>query len=708
MIKLRTILRYNRLYKIIAISTLILALIFTNLSLKISSFKGSEKKIDGIIDKIKIDGNQLTLEVIAKEKIIVYYWFNNKIEKDHFNLILGDKIAITGELIKPRQNTVFNLFNYQKYLYNQGINYLFNANKIEKLKTNKKISYHIKNLILNRINHYPKSKAYLLTFLLGDYQKIDAQTMNSYRQNGINHLFAISGMHVSFLALTLLSFLKIFNLSSQKRYLLVLIFLFFYLFLTNYAPSVWRATLFFTLQTINNNYYFKIKAIDILLITLTLLLVGNPYLIYNIGFQYSFIISFFLIIASSLFNKQKNYYFKIFIMSIIAFLSSIPITSYYFFQINLLSPFFNLFFIPLVTFILFPLSLIAFFIPLLDSLLFFFVMIMEKGSLLIDQIKIGVLLLAKPNFSLILAYYLIISLGIYFYPLKKRFYFSLIILLLLFHYHLNYFNFKTTIDFIDVGQGDAILITLPHQKGSILIDTGGILNYPKEKWQLKKEIYSLGKNTLIPYFKSIGLKKINYLILTHGDYDHMGEALTLIENFKIDKVILNEGEENNLKSNIITSLIKHQIPYQKALANDYFIIDKYQFMFLNPTINHYDENDNSLVLYTILNKIKVLLMADASTNIEKRILSAYNLKEVDILKIGHHGSITSTCDEFLDVLTPKYAVIQVGLNNSYHHPHPDIINRLKIRNIKTFLTSVDGSIKFSISKNKVTIIKALP
>lgn len=703
LIKLRTILHYKWLFKIISLTIFILALIFTNLKLPASSFKGNEKEIKGIINNIKIDGDQLTLEIITSEKLIAYYWFKSKEEKEHFNFKLGDHIIMKGDLIKPNNNTIFNLFNYRKYLYYQKINYLFKASQLKIITPNRKLNYYLKNLILKKIKNIPKSKEYLQAFLLGNHKQIDNKIMNTYQQNGLNHLFAISGMHISFLAITLLFILKLFKVSNQKRYLLVISFLFFYLLLTNYAPSVWRATLFFTLQTINKKYYFKIKTIDLLLITFTLLLIINPYFIYNIGFQYSFIISFYLILSLKILNKETTYLKKVFIISLIAFLVSIPLTSYYFFQINLLSPFFNLFFVPLVTFILFPLSLITFFIPFLDSILYPFIFIMEKTSLLIDQIKIGLVFLAKPNLILISLYYLIISLGLSYYPLKRYLYLSLFICLLLFHYHLNYLNPQTTIDFLDVGQGDAILIKLAYQKGSLLIDTGGFFTYPKEEWQLKEKNYSLGKDTLIPYFKSIGLKKIDYLILTHGDYDHVGESINLVENFKVEKVVFNCGEFNELEQDLIKVLDKKKIPYYSCIKE--LNMDDNKLYFLNNK-DYGNENDNSSVIYTELNNHKFLFMGDAGVEVEQDLIEKYNLQDIDVLKVGHHGSKTSSSKNFIDKIEPKYSIISVGKNNRYGHPNKEVLDNLS--NSKIYRTDQDGSIMFKIKNNKLKIETCSP
>ena len=490
MIKLRTILLYDYLYLIITIIVLLYSLLFTNLCYYQSNYTIDDTVIIGYIDKVDIDGSQLKMEVYGKEKIIVNYQFKTESEKLNFDFNLGDKIKAEGEMIEPPINRVFNLFNYQNYLYRNKIHYLFNANNIKKIENNKKLKYKIKQAIINRINKIEKSKHYLKTFILGNTKEIDKDIYKSYQINGVNHLLAISGMHIAFLSLSLMIILKKLKIEEVKRYIIVIIFLFFYMFLTNYIPSVLRATLFFCLLSINNIYYFHIKTINILLLTLSILLLFNPYLIYSISFQYSFIVSFYLILFQSLINKGKNYITKTFIVSLIAFLAGFPLSIYYFYQINIFSSLINIIFVPLITLILFPLSLITFILPIFDSFFAFLVNIMEQLSLMIMKIDFGVLILAKPNIILVIVYYAVITMILYKWQFNHYRYILLLILLILVHYNNNYFNINPYLVFIDVGQGDCIFINLPFNKGSLLIDTGG-KDDMKEKWQIKNNQYSI-------------------------------------------------------------------------------------------------------------------------------------------------------------------------------------------------------------------------
>ena len=244
---------------------------------------------------------------------------------------------------------------------------------------------------------------------------------------------------------------------------------------------------------------------------------------------------------------------------------------------------------------------------------------------------------------------------------------------------------------IDVGQGDSILLHL-NQK-TVLIDTGGKVSFSKEEWQ-KRETKSMTDTKLVPLLKSLGIKKLDYLTLTHGDYDHMGEAIHLVENFKVDNVILNQGDYNELETGLIKTLDKKKITYYKGLKELY--IDKYKLQFLNTKI--YDnENDNSNVIYTDIDGVKMMFMGDAGVEKEKDIVTKYHLKDIDFLKVGHHGSDTSSSSEFINRISPKYSLISVGKNNRYHHPKESVLDTLS--NSKVYRTDMDGSIEIKLNDN---------
>ena len=183
----------------------------------------------------------------------------------------------------------------------------------------------------------------------------------------------------------------------------------------------------------------------------------------------------------------------------------------------------------------------------------------------------------------------------------------------------------------------------------------------------------------------------------------MGEAINLVNNFKVEKVIFNCGEYNDLEKELIKVLDKKKIKYYSCIKE--LSIDNNKLYFLQ-TKEYDNENDNSNVIYTELNGYKFMFMGDASVTTEKEILDKYNLPNIDVLKVGHHGSKTSSSKEFINEINPKYSIISVGKNNRYGHPNKEVLNNLN--NSKIYRTDQDGSIMFKIKNDKLEIETCSP
>ena len=697
MLRLRKILLYDYLYFVILSICLIITAVRVNLPIK-SNYKLSDTKIIGIVTNINIDGNKLDIIINVKEKIKAYYYFDSLEEKERIsNLInLGDKVLLTGQLNKIEKNKTEELFDYKKYMKTKGINYMQEIEEITILKKNSNIFYKIKQLIVKRCNN-----TYLKVFVLGDKTKVSTDITNSYRDLGISHLFAISGMHITLLSSYLLKLLKKLKIREEKRYFIVSIFLLFYLFITGVSASILRSILFFIFFSINKVYYFYIKSTNIFILVFSISLFINPYYIYDVAFLYSFSISFSLIIMGNYINSYKSYIKKLFLTSIISFIVSIPITLYNFNQINFLSIIYNIFYVPYISIIVFPLSLLTFIFPFLESLFNIFIMILENSCLLLSKINFFKLVFCNNNIIFYFGYVVLVIVLLIGLFKKKYYYIIFLIIGLVFHYLQPFVFNKDYLMMLDVGQGDSIIIHSDNK--TILIDTGGIMSYSSEDWQKKIKNNSIVLNTTIPMLKKLGINKLDYLILTHGDYDHMGEAINLVNNFKVEKVIFNNDDYNYLELDLIEVLKKKEIMYYQNVQE--LNIGSNKLYFLNNYI--YDnENDNSNVIYTEINKIKILLMGDAGIKVEKDIIGSYDLKDIDILKVGHHGSKTSSSKEFINNVNPKYSLISVGEDNKFGHPNKIVLENLEDSII--YRTDIDGSIMFEIKNNKLKIETCTP
>ena len=183
----------------------------------------------------------------------------------------------------------------------------------------------------------------------------------------------------------------------------------------------------------------------------------------------------------------------------------------------------------------------------------------------------------------------------------------------------------------------------------------------------------------------------------------MGETINLVENLKVEKVIFNCGEYNYLEKELIKALNKKKIKYYSCIKE--LNIDNNRLYFLQ-TKEYDNENNNSNVIYTELNGYKFMFMGDASITTEKEILNKYNLQDIDVLKVGHHGSKTSSSREFINEVNPNYSIISVGKNNRYGHPNKEVLDNLK--DTKIYRTDKDGSIMFKIKNNKLKIETCSP
>lgn len=674
--RLRHILQSKHLIKIITIIIFIITLLYTNYYPFKSKYTKNDKEFIGIVTKYEVKEDKITIEIKAKEKLLITYKYQ---DKEFNNLSYGDKIKVKGTLITPSKNINQNTFNYQKYLYYKKIYYLVEAISINKIANNHNYLYTIKNTLYQKINKL-KSSNYIKTLLFCD-NTLSKEIKESYRINGISHLFSVSGMHINFFVSIIYLYLNKITYNKRIKYLITNIFIITYLILFP-SSSLLRSAVMSILYSINYLLKLKIKKIDILLLTLGVSLQINPFIIYDLGYIYSYTITFFLVLSSSTL-KKKNKINKIIYISLLSFLVSIPITIYNSYEINIISILLNIILVPIISIIILPLTILTYIFPILDSILYLFTNTLETISLFISKINITKIIFPKPSLLIVVLYYIIFLLS---YQNKKYFYLNIILLIII--YISPYLNSNFEVLMFEVGEADCHLIKYPYNKNTILIDTG------KNEYKIKNEV--------IPYLKSIGIKKIDYLIITHGDLDHIGGSITLINNFQVKNVVLNKGTFTDLEKELIKNLNKKKIPYQININK--INLSNHTIYLLNNT-KYNNENDNSIITYFTYQKYKFLYMGDAYITTEDNLLENYNLNNISILKVGHHGSNTSSSKDFISQINPSISLISVGENNIYHHPNKEVINNLSKSRI--YRTDINNMVKLTINSKgilKVTTI----
>ena len=693
LLKLKTILPFKIFIFFLVLFSFLTSFIRCNYILKTSIYNGSEELITGTIIDYKMLDTKYKMTILTNkdnisEKVIASIYLNDNdsdLRKKVSDFKIGDRIILKGNLNKPLNNTIPNTFNYQKYLYYQRIYYLFTIKEIISIENNSNYFYQFQDFLYKRCEMIDE-KGYL-TMLIYGKKNIDADTYSYLQDLGVVHLFAISGLHISIFTMILEVLLK--KIKRGPRNFIIIIFLIIYASLLGFPASVVRTlTMFIFLKAfslLKEKFKMSFKTYEIMLLSTSVLLIINPYFLYDTGFLYSNLCTFGLVFYN---DKTKNYLLKSLKTTYIATIFSLPITVFLNYSYNLLTPLFNMVFVPFISFLFYPICLITFLFPFFLPVLKILIKLLELLTIVFTKVSINIIL-PKMSIIVIIIYYL----NIFLLSKYKKVYYHLFNILFLLIYPYGYsLDNSLKVYYLDVSQGDASLIISPKNEVT-MIDTGGITT--------DKNFYT-AKN-IIKFLHSINIKKIDNLIISHGDYDHIGNAFYLVDNIKIEKVILNCGEVNDLENDLIKILTKNRIKYYTCIKE--LNINDNKLFFLQ-TGKYDNENDNSNVIYTELNGYKFMFMGDASKLKEEDIIKKYKLAKIDFLKVGHHGSKTSSSKEFISKINPKYSIISVGRNNKYGHPNKETLEVLKDSNV--YRTDTLGTIEVKINKTEVTFTNYIP
>ncbi|MED4204479.1 DNA internalization-related competence protein ComEC/Rec2 [Neobacillus mesonae] len=686
----------------------------------------------------KIDGALLQIEAIDitfKEKLLIRYPIKSKLEKE--NLIQQNffqrQCRVSGTMTKPKIAKNPNAFDYRHYLAARNIYWIVEVN-MSLLKDCTKVKPSFLSLlkqlrytgILFLEKHFPADIASLSAALIfGDRTLLDPNLLSDYQQTGIVHLLAISGLHVSLL-IGMFFYLGIrFGMTREYMTVLLLVLLPVYVVLTGASPSVIRAALmiFLVLLTIKFKAYIKLMPIDAISLAFMLYLFVSPTVLFDAGFQLSFSVSGAIILAAPhILGRYKDYGLKMLVTSITAQLAALPFLLYHFFELSLIGILANMLYIPLFSFIYLPGLYLLFIIQLLfgtspDIIIQFFLKTINLSNEMIAHLsdfRFLSFIPGRPN-----SWEMFIYIGITFFifylwelkdPRKQIHLLTAIIVLFAFQPICSRFSPVGEVTMIDVGQGDSILIHLPHDKGNYLIDTGGTMSFHEEPWRRRTKPYEVGRDTVVPFLKGKGITRIDKLILTHGDMDHIGGSLSIIEALDVKEIILPAViESSETEREIIIAANKKGIPVIRSAAGDRWSVGENQFYIVNPKRNYSGErNSGSLTIVAYLGGLSWFLGGDLDQAGEEKILKSYPHLTVDVLKAGHHGSKTSSADGFIRQIKPKIALISAGEKNRFGHPHNEVLKKLEQQHTKIYRTDLNGAVTYRFYHRKGTFSTYLP
>ncbi|MBF2350627.1 DNA internalization-related competence protein ComEC/Rec2 [Listeria welshimeri] len=682
-------------------------------SWKAAEFNGSCQ----IINDLKVDGDSFQAVVRCnKEKIQLTYKINSEKEQQNLTkLRYGQFISLSGNLETPPINRNQNQFNYQTYLKHQNINFILQANSLyitehfdpSPLMRMQNIRLTIIKYLSNNIS--PIVSPYFLALITGEKNGFSPEMYEAYQQMGVVHLLAISGLHVNLLIGAIYFLLLKFGMTRERAIIFLLVFLPFYAILTGANPPVIRAATMTALLLLSEKYSTKFSVFSVICLSFILFFILQPYVIYEVGFQLSYAVSFGIILSSrQILTKQQNPFAKSFAISLISTMMSSVVMMYHFYSFSWAGIFFNLLYVPIFTVIILPSCFVVFFISLIfpaflnmpESLLIFIIQLMEKITNIFAQIPYQTIVTGRPN-TLILILMILTILLLFYRWQKNKFPLGLLFCFCALCYIAS-FNFSGKVSFIDVGQGDSILIQLPNNAGNYLIDTGGQLPFEKENWAKKRKPFTIGGSTLTPVLKSKGINSLDKVIITHSDADHMEGLDDLQKNIIIKELVFAKGADNKaiMKD---TLAVMPEVKRTIILAGAKWQVDKNKFECLYPVKAGEGSNNDSIVIKATLDNKIWLFTGDLEAEGEKAILDK-GIK-ADILKVGHHGSKTSTSIEFIQKVKPSLAVVSCGVKNRFGHPHEATLNTLEKANVKILRTDLQGEIIYTFGQGFETTLK---
>jgi competence protein ComEC len=657
----------------------------------------------------------------------------------------GDYLVVHGQVsipssgrnpYEPDVNRTLSLGNISALMYVRGY---YN---IERLDTKgslfvRKIIVPVRVFIGNRIESWidGESAHFLRGLLLGDRSRIDRTVRDRFVSAGVIHILAVSGLHVGIVTAIFFSVLGLLRLNRTIKILCTIAGLILFMYLTGAAPSVVRATIMASVVLIGILVQRRSDIYNSIAVAGLILLMFDTRELFKPSFQLSFaaviaIISIYPLmrgfIARILPNvgrsKLMNGGIQLFLVSTAAQLGTLPFTAIYFERISLIAFAANIIVIPAVGLIIsfgFAMLIAGYFSEILGEYY------AEVCHLLLDSVLHIVAFTGDLKFSSVEIFGFSIYDGIVFYTglfmlcnLNRPRYFKAGFIAVLVLLNIGIYTgisgdesrsvHTLRLTMIDVGQGDAILIEFPFGE-VMLIDAGP-----------KTISFDAGERTVVPFLKRHGIRRIDAAVISHAHADHFGGLSAVVREIKVARVYDSGQRSSNVWFHrLINQLQEEEIPLITVNAGD--IIDGFTGarvyvlhpspIFIEPPNHdkHWNVNNASIVLLVQYGEIRFLLMGDAEGEAEGYMAYIYDdFLMADVLKTGHHGSITSSTQRFIDLVDPGKAIISVGRLNRFNHPSAVIIRRLNQKGSAIYRTDLHGALIIETCGRELSITTVNP
>ena len=644
--------------------------------------------------------------------------------------IQGDTLLATMLLNFPRPRRNPHDFDYKLYLEQKGIffeAFIQDTNSVQ-IQSPESVSatmhmHTLKESILSHFSTYltKRSSGILSALILGERSDVDEETRTDFANTGVIHVLAVSGLHVGYVAMILLTIFGIFRFPHGMKMSAVILGLIFYVFLTGAAASVMRASIMASLLIVGSLIERKADVYNVLATAAFLILLIDPSQIYSVGFQLSFsavlsIVALFpklkswlpeiRILGGSGFGRAVLAIIDLFLVSLAAQLGTLALTIYYFHKIPIISLLANIIVVPLIGVVVatgMSFLLLGAIFPVLaelwahtleaiiDLLLWFVRSCANVDWALLDIPTIQVY---EVFFILICVFMLTVL------PIRRVLKLWLIVLLIWGNSAI-WRSLNEPLDLevvmLDVGQGDALVIHTPNGK-TILIDAG-----------FRFGGQDMGKDIILPYLLARNWLHIDLLVLTHPHNDHMGGAEYLVSNLQIDRVLLPDIEYDSYGYNKLIDVLEAlEIPKSDLFAGA--IDSSLKPVYLRvmapkvyePETQPSNVNNTSIVLQLFYGESTIMLTGDAEDEAEVDQLPFGSLLKCDIIKAPHHGSKTSSSPEYLKLTRPDIALMSLADNNKFRHPAPITLKNYEAIGTTINRTDLEGAIVYRSNGYKWT------
>lgn len=695
-----------------------------HLRLKISDKKypyyhKQRARVYGVVDRIdkKKYGVEYLLKranIIIKNKTIKCKKIILQSEEYNNELKIGRSIGVEGLITsysKPSNPGEFN-----SYIHNFNNNIFYKIKKPKYIYINKNYN-HIKNLIntikididknLNKIDTSKERivSNFIKAIFLSDKNSLPQDIKDMFRRNGISHILSISGLHIWVIGIGMYKIWVRLKVPNYLSTVISMIMLSFYIMLIGFSISSFRAyimlIMMFIAKLIHRSYSVIIALSTAAIITLTM----NIKHLFNIGFILSYFAVFVIIALVPHFTKifkKENVFVRVgLVSSCIIHLSLMPVIAYFFYERTLYSILLNLVVIPMMLPLLL-LSIIsvifAYICPFISgfamNILGILLKILFSLCNFSDSLPYNCLSIGRPSVIQICIYYVVLILfliAIKYIRLKKLAFIGFCSLLFFIIGYKN--NKELCISVLNIGQGDCIVIENTNRE--VFVIDGG-----------STQRLDGGYRVINDFLKYKGYDKIDFHILTHSDTDHLsGMRQLILSDYKICNVILpliKDKDKSYL--NYEEVIKKHEIPINYIKRGDAIISNNLELKCLHPyyEFNYDKPNEYSTVLHLKYKDFDMLLTGDLEGRGEESV-SNLSLPDIDVLKVAHHGSKYSTDNDFLSKVKAEYGIISCGLDNSYGHPHNELIKRLNDNNIKTYQTNKHGAVEIRTNGKQMKI-----